>query len=481
MFLMGFDFDITYRNTKEHGNADFFSRLPTKSEELANMQTTNEEMYILDQEETFLLNQMEVLPINSNDIAMETDCDEEFKELLQAMKGKRKTENKYFRIPSTEFSISNGCLTRGHRIMIPKVLRSKILTELHEGHFGTTNMKNVARSHVWWPGISSEIEAITKSCLSCLSNARAPNKAPVHQWHKPLVPFYRIHIDFCGPLMGKKFLVVMDAHSKWPEIFISDNPNSQSTIKILSEIFGRFGLPCEVVSDNDPIFKSVEFETFLKTNAIKHKLSPPFHPATNGQAERTVQTLKDHIKKMSFCGGDIYSNLQRLLLQWRANIVSTSTGKTPAEVLFNYPLRTKMSMLHEHSNETQNPHVNRDTKFQLGEIVSVRNYSKYGEKWIKGIISKKFGPRNYLVEVDDNLWKRHQEQLRKRSQDIICNDQMFEYDLSVDDKDNTHNGSVNNNDTDNSIPNLSQSANIPSNVRTSGRSTKGIPPVKLNL
>ena len=52
------------------------------------------------------------------------------------------------------------------------------------------------------------------------------------------------------------------------------------------------------MTDNGPAFVSAEFEQFLKKNGIHHKTSAPYHPATNGQAERAVQTVKRGIKKM---------------------------------------------------------------------------------------------------------------------------------------------------------------------------------------
>jgi transposase InsO family protein len=69
-----------------------------------------------------------------------------------------------------------------------------------------------------------------------------------------------------------------------------------STINALRCIFGRYGLPEQVVSDNGPPFQSVEYEDFLKQNGIQRMLVSPYHPASNGQAERFVQTFKNYLK-----------------------------------------------------------------------------------------------------------------------------------------------------------------------------------------
>ena len=91
-------------------------------------------------------------------------------------------------------------------------------------------------------------------------------------------------------------LIIVDAHSKWPEVCVMDSTTSAKTIVALREVFARFGLPKQLVSDNGPQFTSVEFNQFLKTNGVKHIRSAPYHPATNGAAERLVQTVKRSLK-----------------------------------------------------------------------------------------------------------------------------------------------------------------------------------------
>ena len=78
-------------------------------------------------------------------------------------------------------------------------------------------MKSIARSYVWWPKIDKHIEELVKNCVDCQSNRDKPAVAPLHPWVWPSKPWQRVHIDFAGPFLGKNLLLV-DAHSKWPEI-----------------------------------------------------------------------------------------------------------------------------------------------------------------------------------------------------------------------------------------------------------------------
>ena len=95
--------------------------------------------------------------------------------------------------------------------------------------------------------------------------------------------------------MGKQLFVLVDAYNKWPEVHIVSNMTTDTTIKKCSQIFANFGIPKIFVSDHERQFDSVEFKNFLKVNGIADKQGASYHPATNGQAERYVQTIKNKL------------------------------------------------------------------------------------------------------------------------------------------------------------------------------------------
>ncbi len=129
----------------------------------------------------------------------------------------------------------------GIRVIVPTSLQSTLLTSLHENHPGITKM---TRSYFWWNGMDKAIETQAKSCAA---GQNSPSVAPLHPWAWPETPWKRIHIDFAGPFLGKMFLIIVDAHSKWPEVAAT---TSQVTIEALFALFTRYGLPEQVVSDN---------------------------------------------------------------------------------------------------------------------------------------------------------------------------------------------------------------------------------------
>jgi hypothetical protein len=158
----------------------------------------------------------------------------------------------------------------GIRVVIPKLLQKQLLHKLHTGHMG---MKALARSYCY-------IRNLVKSCKSCCNTKNNVSKIQSHPWDFH-INHGRVHVDYAGPFMECSFIIVVDAHNKWHEIIPTKPTNSTATIKMLREIFSRFGSPSILVSDNGSNFRSSEFEDFSKPNRINHKYSAPYHPATN--------------------------------------------------------------------------------------------------------------------------------------------------------------------------------------------------------
>ena len=202
-----------------------------------------------------------------------------------------------YRQKKEELSILDGCVLWGNRVIVPLAGRGPVLSLLHDSHPGITKMKQIARSVVWWPGIDSEIATKVDTCSACQLNQKVPARAPLNPWEWPKRPWSRIHIDHLGPYEGKMLLVVIDAHSKWIEAVTVPSTSSAATIKVLRNLIAVHGLPELIFSDNGTSFISEEFQSFVKKNGIRHRTTAPYHPATNGLAERAVQVIKSGLRK----------------------------------------------------------------------------------------------------------------------------------------------------------------------------------------
>jgi hypothetical protein len=287
-FLSAYTYDIEYRRTDDHGNADVLSRLPLgPDDEFQKGEGEESVVCTLEREIASGWNakQGQVKRVTAKDpvfIKVKT-----YIEGGWPMKCDDPELAPYFR-KREELHAERGLLWWARRVVIPKTLRAEILKSLHSGHFGRDKMIGEARRAVWWPEIDEQIKNITKECRACNETGPAQTQLVHFKWPVPQGAWERVHIDYCGPFKGKMWCVVVDAFSKWPEIGMMDNSTSATTIRFLEHVFARQGLPKIVVSDNGTCFTSHEFQSFLAGYSIHQILSSPYHPRSNGCAENMV-------------------------------------------------------------------------------------------------------------------------------------------------------------------------------------------------
>ena len=218
------------------------------------------------------------------------------------------------------------------------------------------------------------------------------------------------------------FLVVADAHSKWPEVIPMSSTTTSKTIEVQRDLFARFGIPEQIVSDNGPQFVSEEFQAFIKSNGIRHITSAPYHPATNGLAERLVQTFKQALRAMFQSSKPVKEKLAKFLIAYR-NSPHSTTGESPAQLLLGRPLRTRLDLVkpdlnrkminqqHQQGIKVANEKGRQRRQLAVGDAVMSRDY-RGDLKWRSGLIVKT-GPLMYEVQVAPGIvWRRHVDQLR---------------------------------------------------------------------
>ena len=226
---------------------------------------------------------------------------------------------------------------------------------------------------------------------------------------------------------GNSFLGLVDSHSNWIEVAHTTSTSAKSTIDQLRVWFAAYGLPEEVVSDNGPQFIASEFVDFLKQNGVKQMLVPPYHPLSNGAAERMVQILKQALQKEAERvrrGAPKWSlkhQLATCLFQYR-NTPHFVTGVTPAELFLKHKPRTKFSVLkpnmemhiQNQQGKLQQQHDKSHVKMcelSSRDSVNVRNTQGGVEKWVPGTVIRRLGPLTYLVKVGRQLRYVHVDHL----------------------------------------------------------------------
>lgn len=279
--------------------------------------------------------------------------------------------------------------------------------------------------YLWWPGITRDIEERVQNCSECQLHQSHPPVAPLHPWAWPTRPWARLHIDYAGPINGQMVLIIIDAHSKYIEAIPTSGSTSIVVIEEMRTLFGRFGIPESIVSDNGTCFTSEEFRGFLKQNGVTHILSAPYHPSTNGLAERAVQVVKRGLRKVT--QGSLRSRIATVLFSYRLTAQST-TGQSPSELLLGRRPRNRLDLLRPNAAERverqqakqaqQHNAASRDRRFETGDRVFVRNYQQ-GEQWVPGIIQNSTGPVSFRVKLQDGRVRRcHLDQVRSRSVNV---------------------------------------------------------------
>jgi hypothetical protein len=195
-------------------------------------------------------------------------------------------------------------------------------------------------------------------------------------------------------------------------------------IPVLRELWAKFGLPKQIVSDNGPPFSSSEFKKFLNHNSIEHSFTAPYHPASNGAAENAVKTCKRAIKKAMKRNLNADVALSRFLLAYR-NTEHATTGESPAKILQGRKLRMRLDNLKPERESRVIARQERSEQaaggahrqLQPNSPVWYREYSgnKYTDKWLPGMIITKLGETDYGVRSNFGTEiHRHIDQLRQR-------------------------------------------------------------------
>ena len=161
---------------------------------------------------------------------------------------------------------------------------------------------------------------------------------------------------------------------------------------------------------------------FAKQNGIRHLKTAPYHPSTNGLAERAVQVFKRGMKKSG--SGELETKLARFLLHYRTTPHAT-TGTTPAELLMGRSPRTHLDMLRPNisarveskqlSQKLHHDDRSRKRSFLPQEKVYVREAGN-NSPWTAGVIESRRGSVHYEMKMEDGkLVKRHIDHIQPRT------------------------------------------------------------------
>ncbi|GJS59362.1 putative reverse transcriptase domain-containing protein [Tanacetum coccineum] len=254
------------------------------------------------------------------------------------------------------------------RAMCPymiQALREKVMTEAHSSPFtihpGSTKMYRDLKQYFWWNGMKQDVATFVSKCMTCqqvkIEHQRAsgllqPLEIPMWKWDE-------ISMDFVTglPTTQKRhdaIWVVVDRLTKSAHFLpIRKNYGISKLAEIFrQEIVRLHGTPTSIVSDRDPKFTSHFWKGLQKAWGTRLKFSTAFHPQTDGQSERTIQTLEDMLRACA--------------LEWTGSWDEYLCLKMSSTICWDKVIADRRDMLIKHDG---------DLEFQVGLIVYSEGFS----------------------------------------------------------------------------------------------------------
>ncbi|GJZ43715.1 putative reverse transcriptase domain-containing protein [Tanacetum coccineum] len=192
-------------------------------------------------------------------------------------------------------------------------LRALIMHESHKSkysiHPGSDKMYQYLKKLYWWPNMKAEIATYVNKCLTYVK-VKVEYQKPSGLLVQPEIPQWKwenITIDFVTKLpkmaTGQDTIwVIVDRLTKSAHFLPmrEDDSLEKLTRQYLKEVVSRHGVPVSIIFDRDGKFTSHFLRSLHKALGTQLDMSTSYHPQSDGQSERTIQTLEDMLRACIF-------------------------------------------------------------------------------------------------------------------------------------------------------------------------------------
>ncbi|SCV70662.1 BQ2448_3424 [Microbotryum intermedium] len=256
------------------------------------------------------------------------------------------------------FKLQDNLLLHHDKIYIPNAepLKVKLLAQAHDsllsGHPGQVKTFELLDRNYTWPGMRQFINDYVKTCNSCQRNKPTHHRKHGHLQPLPIPskPWSSISMDHIVDLPPSPgfdcVLVVVDRLTKEAHFIPTHKTDSSRDLAwtFLTHVFKLHGLPTDIVSDRGATFTSKWWSEFLAMLKFKPNLSTAFHPESDGQTERTNQTLEHYLRHFCDYLQTNWSELLPLAEFAYNDSFHSSIGASPFYVTHGYHPRLKVSL-----------------------------------------------------------------------------------------------------------------------------------------
>ncbi|KAI3696894.1 hypothetical protein L6452_29499 [Arctium lappa] len=304
---------------------------------------------------------------------------------------------------------SRGVKLLSGRVWVPKVggNRELLLEDAHKSkysiHPGSTKMYRDLKLHYWWPVMKLDVARYVERCVTC-SQVKAEHQRPYGSLQSLEIPEWKwehITMDFVTKLpktlRGHDTIwVIVDRLTKSAHFLPMREtlPMDKLAKLYIDEVVSRHGIPLSIVSDRDSRFTSNFWDGFQKELGTRVKLSTAYHPQTDGQSERTIQTLEDMLRSCVIdFGGSWDSHLPLVEFAYN-NSYHSSIGMAPFEALYGRKCRTPVCWLEAGEKQLAGPEIVQET---ADKVKCIRERMKAAQDRQKSYADKKRRPMEFQV------------------------------------------------------------------------------------
>lgn len=203
-----------------------------------------------------------------------------------------------------------------------------------EGHQEVVKMKELLRSKVWRSGDDKDAQRKCRATKETVTPTVKTTRMPDRSWQD-------LGLDLLGPMPTREYLLVLvvklvDYFSRWVKVDVIKSATSEVIIKCLDKQFSRYGVPSTLRTDNGTNLASAEMEEYL------NEMASSIHwPRANRDVERQNRSLLKATRAADAEMRDWRLESNKFLLAYRST-PHTTTGRSPAELLFIKKMSTKL-------------------------------------------------------------------------------------------------------------------------------------------
>ena len=269
------------------------------------------------------------------------------------------------------------------RIWVPLYgdLRELVMDEAHKSrysvHPGSDKMYHDLKTTYWWPGMKASIATYVSKCLTC-ARVKVEYQKPSGPLQQPEIPKWKweqISMDFVTGLPRSQrgndtIWVIVDRLTKSAHFLPIKETDKFSTLAdiYLKEVVSRHGVPTSIISDRDARFTSELWQAMHKSFGSRLDMSTAYHPQTDGQSERTIQTLEDMLRACVIDFGNGWEKHLPLVEFSYNNSYHTSIQAAPFEALYGRKCRSPLCWAEVGDSQITGPELVVDTTEKIAQI-----------------------------------------------------------------------------------------------------------------